>query len=342
MKAFIRYLPLALITVSAAPHALAQATAASINLPASLAQSDRVKVNGWDQYLNLGITGNLTDNKNVVGKTEGQATTFGTKIEGAIDLKEEDREWLNSLNMLLSYNRTPQLGRYTKSDDTLEAESMYKAYFSANSGSFARLNLDTALVAGYDEREADVNYIIRKPNGETQFLATDRLKLTQGLRPFRIRESIGLFTNIFDQSLFKMDIKGGVGMRQVIAENQRVLADDSTTVDIEVDQLRNTQKAGYEIGTELGGATEDKRITYKIGFNALFPFYENPEEAKTGRTAYDKRVLDLNGKLSFKLADWASLDYMYKMVRDPSILPEAQITQSFLFNVNQVLAARRS
>lgn len=347
MKTHLPHIPLAILALGVSSQAWAQsdtppASTAAINMPASLAQTDRVKVNGWDNYLNLGLTGNLTDNHKVVGKTEGQATTVGTKIEGALDLKEQGQEWLNSLNLLLSYNRTPQLGRYTKSDDTFEAESLYKYYLSNFSGAFARLNIDTALVDGYDDREADTDYIIRKPNGETQLLTTDHLKLTQGLRPFKVRESIGVFTNIFDRPLFNMDIKGGVGMRQVVAAHQRVLADDATTPIIEVDQLQNTQKAGYEIGSEIGGATEDKRISYKISMNALFPFYENPDDGKTGRTIFQKRVLDLNGKLSFKLADWASLDYTYKMVRDPSILPDAQVTQSFLFSLNQVLAARKT
>lgn len=347
MKLKLQPLSLAILSLSLTEKVLAAdpppPSAAAINMPASLAQTDRVKVNGWDNYLNLGVTGNLTDNKKVVGKTEGQATTFGTKIEGAIDFKEQEQEWLNSINLLLSYNRTPQLGRYTKSDDTFEAESLYKYYLGASSGAFTRLNIDTALLAGYDERDVDTTYIVRKSGGGTQVVTTDRLKLTQGLRPFRIRESVGVFTNLVDIPLFKIDIKGGVGMRQVVADHQRVLDDDSLTPEVEVKTLTNTQKAGYEIGSEFGGATEDKRISYKISANALFPFYESPDDDDvTGKNTYEKRVLDLSGKLSFKVAEWASLDYTYKMVRDPSILPDAQVTQSFLFSLNQVLAARNT
>lgn len=331
-----------LLAISLLTSGLTYAAEPTTFIPTSLAQSDRIKVDGWDRFLRLGVTGNVTDNNKVVGKTQGQSTTIGTKIEGAIDFREREQEWLNSLNLLLSYSRSPQLSRYTKADDTLEFESLYKYYLADFSGVFTRLNVDTSMAPGYDDRIEETNYIINKAGGDVQTLTTDHLSLTQGLRPFKIRESVGVFTNLFDQAIFHMDIKGGLGLRQVVADKQRIIADNKDTAEVEVNQLRNSSKAGYEIGSEIAGATEDKRFSYKLSANALFPFYEAPDEAKTGDNTYDKRVLDVNGKLSFHLAEWASFDYTYKMVRDPSISADAQVSQSYLFSINQVLAARKS
>jgi hypothetical protein len=332
----------ALLAIFLLPSGLSYAAESASFIPSSLAQSDRIKVDGWDRYLRLGLSGNITDNNKVVGKTQGQSTTIGTQIEGAIDFKEREQEWLNSLNLLLSYSRSPQLSRYTKADDTLEFESLYKYYLADFSGVFTRLNLDTSMAPGYDDRIEDTNYIIQKQGGGIQTLTSDHLSLTQGLRPLKIRESLGVFTNLFDQTIFRMDIKGGLGMRQVIADKQRILADNKATPEVEVNQLRNSSKAGYEIGSEIGGSTEDKRFTYKLSANALFPFFESPDDGETGDNTYDKRVLDVNGKLSFHLAEWASFDYTYKLVRDPSIAADAQVSQSYLFSINQVLAARKS
>ncbi len=311
-------------------------------IPDSLAQSDRVKVNGWDKFLKLGLTGNVSSNQNVAGKTDGQASTYGGKIEGALDLKELKQEWLNSFNLLLSYTKTPQIPRMVKGDDTLTIESLYKYYLLNSSGVFARANFDSAVARGYDEREGVTTYAIHKLNGDVETVTADRLRLTQGLRPARIGESIGAFTNIFDRSYLTMDLKAGVGLRQLIDAHQRIVNDNAATPEIDVNELRNVNKAGYEVGTDVGGDSEDKKFSYKVSFNALFPFYESQDDMGAGHSNFDKRVLDLTGKLSAHLTDWISLDYNYKMVRDPSVSTKAQIAQTYLLNLNHVFAERKA
>lgn len=308
--------------------------------PAVTTQTDRVKILGWDSYLKLGLTGNVSDNSRVVGKENGQSTTLGLKIDAALDFKEVDHEWLNTMTLFASATRTPLLPRYVKVDDTLDAESLFKYYFAESYGAFARLNLDAPMFAGYDNRTSPAEYSILKVDGSRGSVLADRLKLTDGLRPFKLRESIGAFANLVKRDIVSWDAKAGIGFRQVYANHQYVLNDDAGTLPIEVEEIRNSTKAGYEFGSDIGGKSNDQKLKYRFSFNILFPFYERPEDDATGDDHFEKRVIDIAGQLSYSLAEWASLDYVLKVVRDPSILPRAQLSQAYLFSLNRVLAAR--
>lgn len=309
-------------------------------IPAVTKQTDRVKILGWDAFLKAGATGNIGDNSHVVGKDDGQTTTLGLKIDSALDYKEVDREWLNTLNLFASTARTPLIPRYVKVDDALDFESLFKYYFSDSFGAFSRLNFDTPMFDGYDNRTDVSQYTITRIDGSTTSVTDDRLKLTDGLRPFKLRESIGLFANLSSQEIFQWDVKGGLGLRQVYADKQYVLDDNSATVPIEVKEIRNSSKAGYELGTDVSGDTKDKRFTYRFSFNVLFPFYERPEDGSTGDDQFEKRVIDIAGQLSYHIVEWVSFDYVLKVLRDPSILQRSQVSQSYLFSLNKVFAER--
>jgi hypothetical protein len=303
----------------------------------------QVKFEGWDRYLGLSLYGTLTENENVVGKEDGQTTTLGLKVEGAVDYKRDNHEWLNSLDLLLSYSRTPLIPEYIKSEDTLEYESLYKIFFKSVSwlGGFTRFNFDTALYPGYDVQAEETSYRRVTLSGQQEIFTSDRVKLTDRFRPMRFRESVGAIAQIADNPLVSWDVKAGIGFRQVIADDQFVVSDNEATPEIDLQEVESYRKAGYELGSSLSGKTDDKKITYKLKGNVLFPVYESPS-VEDDRDAFDKRIIDINGQVSFHLLEWASVDYLLKVLRDPDILNKAQVSQSFLFSVNRTLTPRRT
>lgn len=305
--------------------------------------SRQIQFEGWDRYLSLGITGTINENKNVVGKDDGQSTTLGLKSEGALDFKRGQHEWANLMNVLVAYSRTPQFPKYLKSEDTLQLESLYKYYLEQISwlGLFTRVNFDTALLPGYDTQNQEQTYRRIRRDGTEDLITTDRLRLTESFRPMRFRESAGGIAQLYDYELFRWDVKLGLGLRQVVARGQYVIDNDSATPEIEARELDNYQKAGYEFGTEFSGRTLDKRVTYRLRADILFPFHESPR-VEDDRSMFDKRIIDINGQLSFHLVDWASLDYLIKVVRDPDILANAQWSQTYLFSLNKTLTPRRT
>jgi hypothetical protein len=309
-------------------------------LSEQVAKAD-LKLEGWSSYLALGFNGTLVQNQNVLGKDEGQTTTLGLKLDGELNHKAEQSMLLNSLSLMNAHSRTPVLGEYVKSEDKLRIESLYKHLFSRESslGAFARVQLDTAVFPGYDTRAETNTYVISRLDATTETQQSDRLRLTDPFRPFKLSESVGAFANLYTSELFSADVKAGLGFRQVYVKGQLALADDDKTPEIEVQELDNYRKAGYEIGSDMGGKTADKRIAYKLSANVLFPFAESPDSSEDD-SMFDKRIIDVNGKVSVYLTEWVSLDYVLMALRDPNLTKEAQLTQSVLLSSNIILADR--
>lgn len=301
-----------------------------------------VKLMGWDRYLGLGFYGTLNQSDNVVGKDNGQTTTLGLKVDGAVDWKDDRAEWLNSANLLVSFSRTPLIDNYIKADDVLNLESLYKYYFESPRwlGMFAQANLGTAVFAGYDNQPSEITYRTVKLDGTEELQTTDRILLTDGFSPLVLRESLGLIASPVKKEVVTVDLKLGLGARQVFADGQLVVDDNEDTVERELREIESFTKAGYEIGTEIRGSLDEKKVTYQLRANVLFPVHDSLDENEDD-SLFEQRVLDLQGRVSFHLVEWASLDYLVNVQRDPGIKDEAQVNQSLLFSINKVLAKRR-
>ncbi len=302
-----------------------------------------VKFTGWDSFLGLALNGTMAKNSDVVGKEDGQTTTVGLKLDGELNYKEGLSLWKNSLTALTSFSRTPLLGEYVKSEDQLKVESLYKRQFVEESkfGSFARIQAESSFFPSYATQIEPVDFLLKKRDGSEVSRNSDRLLLTDAFKPIKLGESIGVFSNLLSSDLATLDVKAGLGLREVFARGQYVLDDDKSTLPIEVKELNDYRKAGYEFGSDLSGKTPDKRVGYKLTANVLFPFYESVEIRDSSRSSFDKRIIDINGKVSFYLVEWASLDYVASALRDPNLVAKTQISQSFLFSTQYILADRR-
>ncbi|SMF01094.1 hypothetical protein [Pseudobacteriovorax antillogorgiicola] len=297
---------------------------------------------GWDDYLTLGLSGTINESKNVVGKDDGQSTTLGLKVKGGIDYGSGLSQWLNSIDILISYSRSPVIPEYIKAEDSFELDSIYKRYLESVSwlGLFVQGNISTALFDGYDTRAEMVTYRKIGLDDEVEVIEAKRLKLTDSYNPLKIRESLGVIASPYSYKIFNWDIKAGVGFRQVMADGQFVISDDDSTTEIEVQEIQSFDKYGYEFGTEVKGHTSDEKFSYQLKANVLFPVYESIDTED--RSTFDKRVIDISLKSSFHLVEWASLDYLLTVSRDPDINDKAQESQTLLFSLNKVIAKREN
>ena len=334
-----------LISLLSSPLAFAQADDSERNYVPEDIEKKSAQVNGWDKYLGIGLYGTINENSNVVGKDDGQSTTLGFKLAGALDLKEGQSEWLNSLDLLVAYSRTPLIPQYLKSDDSLALESLYKYYLESTPwfGAFAQVNLDTAIFAGYDTQGEEVDYRRVTLDGNPTDFRSDREKLTDGFKPFRLRESFGALATPLKSDPVTIDFKLGIGLRQVFADGQFIASDfqDDNGSGRLLTEIESFEKAGYEVGTEIKGSLQEKRVKYSLKANVLFPVYDSLEEDGDDQSTFDKRVIDVSGKASFQLVEWASIDYLLTVTRDPGITDKSQVSQSMLFSLNKVLAERQ-
>ena len=91
---------------------------------------------------------------------------------------------------------------------------------------------------------------------------------------------------------------------------------------------------GVETAADVWGTVSDKRVTYRVGVDLMVPFAHTalrPEDQ--GKSAFDLMNVELGGQLSFKLVEWASLDYQLKAVREPQVLDAFQVRNSLLLTL---------
>lgn len=300
-------------------------------------EKDAVKAEGWNKFLGVSLFGSMNDNANVVGKDDGTSTTLGLQVGGALGFRELADEWRNTLNLMVTYSRSPQLPEYIKTEDSLSYDSIYLFHLEQIpwAGPYARFSLDTSVLAGYDSRSEDNEYVIINRDKPTSEIA-DRLFLTDPFRPIRLKESVGGFAQPLNYRLASLEFRTGVGFRQFIAEEQKALADDEDTPEIEVRELENYSKAGIEFGSEIYGYTKEKTFSYRLAGDILFPFYDSTE-GDNNRTVFDRRIVDVRGKASFHVFKYTSLDYLVKAIRDRDVTDKTQLSQTLLLSFNKVL-----
>ena len=104
---------------------------------------------------------------------------------------------------------------------------------------------------------------------------------------------------------------------------------------IEAEELNNFVQIGAEVAMTVQGSLVKDRVAYKSSVEALFPFYNsiNPQ---------DKSVLGLTNvewmsQISFKLVEWASLDYQVRVVRQPLIVEDWQVQNTLLLTFGYTL-----
>ncbi|PKN55085.1 MAG: hypothetical protein CVU56_23150 [Deltaproteobacteria bacterium HGW-Deltaproteobacteria-14] len=291
------------------------------------------KPEGWDPALTLSASVALSSNSNVVGQPDGASWTFGLNLLGRLDYLSGMHDWRNTLKIQEVVTRTPVLDAWVKTADQLFIESVYYLKLRDDLGPFASLKLETPLFRGYDLRQTPVTYI-DKADGTTIATDVDRLRMTEALQPLALKESLGVFYRPIETKAIEVDIRAGFGAQEIFAEGGRVLADDSATPEIEISRLTDFVQAGAVIGVEGKGTLEGGRIVYSAHAEVMFPLINDDP---TNRSVLDLTNFDLGAKISFKLFEWASLDYEIKAFRLPALVEEWQVQNNLLLSFSYSL-----
>jgi hypothetical protein len=304
---------------------------------------------GWDTRVALGGTLSFANNSNVAGQMDGTSFSLGIKLDAGADFNHVDHEWRNTLALGAAITRTPVIPEFVKTNDSLTFESIYLYHVVDWFGPFARFSLNTAMFPSRDIRTGHAAYSVINPDGTTRALTvpgTDctpaadgsvpstcrtSLSLSDGFRPLTFKQSVGLFVQPLQTDPLTVELRGGVGAQEVIAKNQLAMADDVTTAVIELKQLANANQAGAELALSLWGTLVEKRVVYKANAAAMTPFAHTALIPGDDRNAFQLTNVQLDAALSFKLVEWASIDYQFKAIRQPQILDAFQIQNALLF-----------
>jgi len=288
----------------------------------------------WTLTGTVNASANVSSNRRVIGQIEGTGVTLGVALGGEATYNGGPHEFRTTLNLTESFSRTPVIDQFVKSGDQLNLESIY--YFHVPSvdwlGPFARFRMDTSVFRGNDFRPEPTQYLIANVDGTSTALTTDVLLLTESFSPLALKQSIGAFARPLNATWLAIDVRLGAGARETLADGQLVLADAAGTADvIEVLELQSFTQAGGEGTLLLSGATNDTRVTYNASAEVMLPFYDSLTEGAVD--AIDLANLEIGAGLSFKLTDWASLDYSLRATRTPSLLDEWQVANLMLLTL---------
>lgn len=296
---------------------------------------------GWHFALSLGANTSLNYSSAVVGQTDGETFQFGIQLQGAADLIEGQHEWTNRLSINFAQTKTPQLESWLKSQDeaTLRTMYLYRIPSAPWLGPYVRGRVQTALAPGYLAFPED--QIISSDKNPAQLLpAQQRLKVSESFEPLLLRESAGLFMRAVQEDDVKVVFTLGAGAQQVFADSYS-LADDADTPQIELRHVEDSVLVGVEGEMDAEGKL-NALVAWNLTVNLLYPFFSDPEPTipvfDAAGTQVDEKALDgidalqteISGKLSIKLAEWASLDNVVSVKRVPVVSDDWQVQVGLL------------
>ncbi|WP_437960443.1 hypothetical protein WME76_12900 [Sorangium sp. So ce119] len=302
--------------------------------------TDPGRVEGWSPGLLLGGTFNLADNRSVVGQTDGTGVSAGFILEGSLDFNRVASELRMTLAAGAGVTRTPALDAWVKTRDALALEAIYLYHVVPWFGPFGRFALDTQMFPGSDARSAPTTYAITRAEGTTEAITGTRLHLSDPFQPVTLKESLGVFVQPVNRESVLVEARVGAGAQEVIASGVLALGDDDGTPEVEVSELSSYAQLGAEAVIEASGTLRDKQIAYRAGIAALLPIVYSALDAGDERGALDLMNVDIAGGLSFKLVEWASLDYQLHVVRQPQLIDAWQVQNNILLTLSYAAGSK--
>lgn len=317
-----------------AQAAEAQDGAAKLEEIKKKAEEVAKRTDGWKNKLDLGATGSANSSSNVVGSTDGATYQIGVVLLGEAKLKRGQHGWDNELKVQHAQTRTPVIDGFVKSADSLDAVSTYTFHVESTPwlGPYGRLKLNTQVLSGYDVRAEKISVVRTDLDGTTRTSETpvgESTNITGMFEPLVLTESAGLFMHPFEDKAFILHSKLGAAMQHIVVrDGYAVKGYDAPTTTLSLQQLETAHQAGAELELDVKG-----QLTEQVGWGAkanfFYPLYSTAETKFEGLDALNT---DLSGKVSVKLARWASLDYVVSIKRIPLILDDWQVQHGLLLS----------
>ncbi|MBT8495581.1 MAG: hypothetical protein KJO07_21215 [Deltaproteobacteria bacterium] len=283
----------------------------------------------WDFKLRVGSMAQLSSSRAVIGRVDGTSRSFGAELRAEANFKKSQHELRNRIDANTVFIKTPNTRRWVSSTDVLELESIYQYRLSPITGPFTRAGMMTSMFVGRDLRTNAVQYLF--DDGTMTDDQQTELRLTDPFSPVTVLESLGWFLNPVRKKYFDLDFRGGLGARQVFADGQLGVQDDSDTTDIvEVVRLKTYFQAGLELIAMTRGVVWDKKVSYYFGGEFLLPVVrsEEPGDDRSAVSLIDKKI---RLGVAYRIAKWATLLYEIRLVHQPQLLDKYQVQNNVGF-----------
>jgi hypothetical protein len=282
----------------------------------------------WQFKLRIGSVFQLSQSRAVVGRIDGTTRSFNLDIHGEANWRCRRHAVRNRLDTNDLIVKTQNTGRWVHAADFVELESIYQYHAHPKAGPFTRAGLRTSVFLGRDLRTNAVRYDV--PGGELTSPRTE-LRLTDRFVPLTLVQSVGAFVNPVQHAQFDVDLRGGLGIREVFADGQLGLKDDAMTTDIvELVELRSYAEAGLELIAMMRAELWDEKISTYAGVELLLPLVRTREPGDE-RSATELISKTVRVGVAYKLAKSATILYELRLVHQPQLIDAVQVLNNFCF-----------
>ena len=285
----------------------------------------------WEFKLQFGSIFALSQNNNVVGVQNGGTRSIGGEVHFEANWARNRHEVYNRADVTALFIKTPNTGGWVTASDLLELETTYQFRAKKYIGPFVRAGFATSMFVGRDLRTNSVDYEL-----EDGTLLEDRtrLRLTDPFKPITLQQTVGVFFNPIREEGYNLDIRTGLGAREVFADGQRGLDDDNATPSIvETTDLEDYVQAGWEVIVALRGELFEKKVSYYLTGEFLLPFYRSNKNGDD-RNAVELMTKTVRFGLAYRIAKWATLLYEIRLVHEPQLIDKYQIQNSVGFKAS--------
>ncbi len=282
----------------------------------------------WTFKLRIGSVFQLSQSRSVLGRIDGTTRSFNLDVHGEANWRCGRHEVRNRLDTNDLIVKTQNTGRWVPASDFVELESIYQYYAGRHVGPFARVGLKTSVFLGRDLRTNAVQYQL--PDGELTPSRTE-YRLTDRLLPLTLLQSVGMFYNPVHEAQFDVDLRGGIGVREVIADDQLGVRDVATTTAIvELAGLHSYVEGGLEAIIMVRGEAWKERVSYYGGIELLLPLLRT-REVGDDRTAVELLSKTVRLGVAYRLAKSATILYELRLVHQPQLIDSVQVLNNFGF-----------
>lgn len=285
----------------------------------------------WTYKLKVGAVLEYNNSRGVVGRLDGTSRSFSASLHGQANWERDRHNVRNRMDARGVIVKTQNTGRWVPASDYIELESIYQYRFLPYFGPFARLGMNTSMFVGRDLRTNSVQY--QMPDGSLTEERTE-LRLSDPFKPITFLQSVGAFYNPVREENFDIDVRTGIGVREIFAGGQLGILDQSDTQGIvEVVDLKTYTEAGLEFIVMFRGELFDDTLSYFTGGEFLLPVVRSKEPGD------NRKSVDLISKIyrigvAYKLAKRATILYELRLVHQPQLIDRYQIVNNVGFKAS--------
>lgn len=291
---------------------------------------------GWHPSLKVGLNFNMSQARNVVGVADGTTLALGLNLDSALIFRHGPHQWRNSLTILQTQTKVPNLKPFIKSADKLEVESFYLYALPSLKwlGFFGGLRLTTPLFSGNYVSDTDTTLELTDTEDvvtQDTAVAQKYYRLTKPFTPLLFRQFVGAIFLPLEKKWMKLDVRVGPGALETWSRSGYVVDDDEDTEEVvELTQLEDFVQIGGEIQVAAVGVIVKDTLSYTLKAGAMYPFYTS---ADTDIEGIDLLNVELAFNLSIKLSKWAALNYSLSALRVPMVVDKWQVTNNLMLSL---------